>query len=222
MGKVGLLLCLVVLAALALAWEVQSSQLYINGNLASSGIIERNGVAYVPLRDVATAFKLSVQKTSRGYELSDAGGANQVQGQAGKVGDMLFNGFVRFQVEKVSRVHTYTTQYDQSNREIDPIQGGNDLVIIACKIKNATQKTISPNLAEEDIVAVTDTDGHSYTVRRFSDFPPNHDMLPGAAIDYALIFEAPPSAKLQDLVYGITAIGVPGIEKKKFRISIGE
>ncbi len=217
--KIGPLLCLIVPAAIALAWQAQSSQLYINGNLASSGMIERNGVAYVPLKDVAATFKLSIQKTPRGYELSESGGANQVEGQTGKIGDMLFNGFVRFQVVKVAHTHTYICQFDPSKREIDPIPADDDLLVIVCKLKNGTQKTITPDLADEGIVAVTDAEGHSYAVRRFGDFPSNRDMLPGAAIDYALVFNVPPSFKPQDLVYGNTGISPAG-DKKRFRISL--
>src|SRR5947209_2264248 len=91
------------MAALAMAWYAQASRLFVNGTLVSSGMIERDGVAYVPLKDVAATFHLSVNRTSRGYELSDSGGANQVSGVTGKVGDMLFNGYVRFQVLKVVR-----------------------------------------------------------------------------------------------------------------------
>ena len=63
------------MAATAIAWNRQSSNLYISGNLASSGVFMHNGVACVPIHDVATALKLTIQKTGRGIELADAGGA---------------------------------------------------------------------------------------------------------------------------------------------------
>jgi len=97
-------------SCITLAWYAQSTKLYLNGNAISSGILERDGTAYVPLKDVATAFHLSVSKTAHGYELADSGGANQVEGVTGKIGDVLFNGYVRFQVLKVVRVKSWPRQ----------------------------------------------------------------------------------------------------------------
>ncbi|MFI5385067.1 MAG: hypothetical protein ACHQ50_03010 [Fimbriimonadales bacterium] len=223
MKKIVLLPILALSAAIAFGLYLQASSLYINGNLASSGMIERNGVAYVPLKDVATAFKLSVQKTARGYELSDSGGANQVEGIRGKVGDMLFNGYVRFQVVKVYNAgKSYKRVFSQDNSVINPIPDSNDLIVVVCKLKNAIQKPLGPYFAGGDTTALTDTDGHSYPPRRFSDAPPAGDMLPGSTADFALVFDIPPGTKLQDLVYEPQAFGIPSTVKKKFRISLGE
>ena len=176
----------------------------------------------MPLKDVATALNLSMQKTGRGYELTESGGANQVEGITGKVGDVLYNGFVRFQVLKVTRTKSYTKKFTGTGDEATPIQPNNELAIVLCRMKNATQKTGTASITGGLTDALTDTEGHSYEPRRTSDIPPNQELLPGAAIDFALIFDVPPSAKLQDLVYEAQLIGLVGPEKKKFRVAVGD
>src|SRR5438046_353446 len=103
MRRLLIALAVVSITAAAVAWRIQASRLYVNGELASTGVIERNGISYAPIKDSAAALKLSVQRTSRGIELANQGGANQAEGITGKVGDMLFNGYARFQVVKVIR-----------------------------------------------------------------------------------------------------------------------
>lgn len=220
MRKVAYTIGLLVIGGAAVAVFRQASQLFINGDLASSGVIERNGISYVPVKDVAAALHMSTTKTSRGIELVAAGGANQIEGITGKIGDVLFNGYVRFQVLKVLRQPTYTRQFSPDTGPVMPIGAGNDLVIVVCRMKNATQKASTPGLVGGLANALTDTEGHSYEPRRTSDLPVAQDLLPGAAVDFALIFEVPPRAKLQDLVYEANL--VYGSEKKKFRVSLGD
>lgn len=213
----------VLLAVLAAAWALQSTKLYVNGNLASSSVIERNGVAYVPVKDVAAAMKMSVQKTSRGLELSDSGGAGMIGGVNGKVGDTLWNGFGRFQVVKVIRDKKYTNQFSGDKQEITPYPEGMDLVVLVCRIKNGTKSTVTCGLPAGNNTALTDTDEHSFGPRTgLSIDCPNRgvQLLPGAAVDFALTFDVPESAKLKDLVYELAFYGVPGADAKKFRVSL--
>ena len=109
-------------AAVSFAWAAVL-QLYINGNLASSGVIMHDGSEYVPVRDVASALKLTITKTSRGIELADAGGANQVSGITGKVGDVLWNGYIRFQIVKVIRTRELHAQFTGDDKVITLIRG---------------------------------------------------------------------------------------------------
>jgi hypothetical protein len=212
-----------VACAAGAVWYYQASQLYINGELASSGVVTNNGVAYVPVKDVAAALKLTVQKTARGYELSDAGGASQVNGVTGKIGDVLWNGFGRFQVVKVIRGKTYTNQFSGDSQQVTPNPEGDDLVVVVCRVKNGTKVTVTCGLPGGDAVALTDTDGHSYGPRTGMsiDCPSRgQDLLPGSAVDFALTFDVPPSAVLKDLVYELNFSAVNGAEKKKFRVSL--
>ena len=45
------------------------------------------------------------------------------------------------------------------------------------------------------------------------------DVLPGAAVDFALTFDVPENEQIQDLVYQL-AFYMAGPEKKKFRVSL--
>lgn len=222
MKRLTLALALAVLAAIAVAWRLQASRLYVNGELASTGVIERNGISYAPIKDIAASLKLSVQKTSRGIELSAEGGANQAGGLTGKIGDMLFNGIARFQVVKVIRGKEYTNQFDGSHQKITPYPEGMDLVVIVCRVKNGTQKTVTCGLPAGGETGLTDTQDHSFGPRTgLSIDCPNRgvDLLPGAAVDFALTFDVPESAELGDLVYQVAFYG-PDAGKKKFRVSL--
>jgi len=48
------------------------------------------------------------------------------------------------------------------------------------------------------------------------------DLLPGAEFGFALTFEVPSAAVIQDLVYQLTegGSGTNGSEKRKFRVSV--
>jgi hypothetical protein len=222
MQRIALSIVCFAAGAASVALIAEGSSLFINGSLASTGVIERGGVAYVPIRDVASALKLNALKTSRGYELTAAGGANQIAGLEGKVGDMLFNGYARFQVVKVIRAKEYTNQFSGDSQKITPYPEGNDLVVVICRIKNGTSKTVSAGLPGGDDVALTDTNEHSYGPRNgvTIDVPSRgQQLLPGAAVDFALTFDVPPSAVLKDLVYQVNFFdNFAG--KKKFRVSL--
>ncbi len=148
-------------AAVSFAWARLSSNLYINGNLASSGVIMHDGSEYVPVRDVASALKLTITKTSRGIELADAGGANQVSGITGKVGDVLWNGYIRFQIVKVIRTKSYTRQFTGDDKVITPDQG-HDLFVAVCKVSNGLKNSVTVMYPGSD-TALTDDQGQSYS-----------------------------------------------------------
>src|SRR5262249_4121540 len=147
--------------------------LYINGSLASSSVIDVNGVPYVPLKDVAKATGMTLSKTGRGYEMSPAGGAGMVHGLEGKVGDELFNGFHRFKVLEVIRGKKYTNRFSGDKQEITPCPEANDLVVIVCRVKNGTQKKITFALPAGELTGLTDMDEHSFAPRNgvSSDIP---------------------------------------------------
>lgn len=218
-----LILIAVLAGAIAIALASQSAKLYLNGSVASSGVIERNGIAYVPIKDVATAFKLNLKKTARGYELTDTGGANAIGGISGKVGDVLWNGFGRFQVIEVIRTQKYTNRYSGDNQEVTPFPENYDLIIVTCRIKNGMKETVTCGLPSGINTAITDTKERSYGPRTglSIDCPSRgQSLLPGAAVDFALTFDVPKDAVLKDLVYELQFFGVPGVEEKKFRVKL--
>lgn len=224
MKNLVLALGLVVTIGAAGAWIRQNSNLYVNGSLASSGVFMHNGVACVPVRDIATALHLTVVQTGRGLELSASGGANQVTGATGKVGDVLWNGYVRFQAVKLIRGKTYTNQFTGDNQVVTPAAPNDDLVVLVCRIKNGLTKTITVEYPG-DLTAVTDTDGHSFQCRTglSADIPSRgFNLLPGAAYDFALTFDVPSNATLGDFIYqtSLAGQGTNGSDGKKFRISL--
>ena len=81
-------------------WALQtSSKLFVEGQLASSDVRVINGTRYVPLKDVAAALHLHiVPEQGGGINLTHEGGANQVEGLHGVVGDAkeIFTGKWRF------------------------------------------------------------------------------------------------------------------------------
>jgi len=211
-------------ASFAAAWIHQSSNFYIGGNLASSDVIMHNGSAYVPVKDVAAALKMTVQKTGRGLELTSTGGANQASGVNGKVGDVLWNGYIRLQVVQVIRSKEYTNQFSNDNQKVMPTAANNDLVVIVCKMKNGLNNGITVEYPGAE-TALADTDGQSYSPRlgMTADIPGRGvDLLPGAAFSFALTFDVPSKAVLGDLVYqpSLAGSGTNGSDKKKFRISV--
>jgi len=224
MKRIPLCLALGLAAVAATAWVRQSSNLYISGELASSNVFLHNGVACVPIKDVAAALKLTLQKTGRGLELSDAGGATQATGISGKVGDVLWNGYVRFQIIKVVRGKQYTNQFSGDNQKVTPDRDADDLVVAVCRVKNGLKNDVTLEYPGGE-TALTDTDGHSYSPRlgMSADISSRGvGLLPGAASDFALTFEVPSSATIDDLVYQVSLAGsgTNGSEKKKFRVSV--
>ena len=210
-----------VAAAAYAAAHFASSDLYVNGSLASSSVIDVKGVAYVPVKDVAKALNMTVTKTGRGIELNPAGGAGMVHGLEGKVGDDLFNGFHRFKVVEVIRGKTYTNRFSGDNQVVTPYPDGNDLVVIVCRVKNGTDKKITVGLPPAGLTGLTDMDEHSYAPRSggSADIPSRGvDLLPGAATDFALTFDVPANAVLKDLVLEVQDYN--GHRPKPFRVSL--
>ena len=208
------------LVVLAFAYFA-SSNLYVNGALASSKVIDVKGVAYVPVKDLAKALNMSVTKTGRGFEMGTAGGGNMVGGLVGKLNEELFNGFHRFKVTEVIRGKSYTNRFAGDHQAVTPYPEGNDLVVVVCRLKNGTEKPITLGLPAGGVTGLTDMDEHSYEPRSgmSADIPARGvDLLPGAACDFALTFDVPAGAVLKDLVYEPTDYN--GHKVKPFRISL--
>lgn len=73
-------------SAAVMGWAAGvETRLYVNGKVASTDVIMKDGRAYVPLKDVAEALGMVVVNKSDGFALTPAGGAGQVGGLNGKV-----------------------------------------------------------------------------------------------------------------------------------------
>lgn len=210
----------VTLGGMGVALAQQSLQIYVQGKATSVPVRVINGVTYVPLSDIARAYGDQVVKRPDGLALVPAGGANQVGGREGKIGEDLFTGQFKFQVREMQIMDTYDTRFESRKHTIKP--GDNEtLVILNCRIKNGTtQDQELAFAASQDYgirkIALTDNDEHSYKpfnfeggtnygfdVRADETAPIGAHILPGAALDFALIFNVPKGTKPKDLVFGM-------------------
>src|ERR1700738_4923601 len=87
---------------------LSQGRLIISGKEVSTDFVSQSGRTYVPVADVAKALNLDVQKISGGFELKPAGGANQVEGLNGKLGDQLSCGAFLFKVTDALETQEYT------------------------------------------------------------------------------------------------------------------
>jgi len=185
---------------------------------------------YIPLADVARMVGGAAVKSGGGYTIqgaggdaatgdaatpgdtpAPAGGANEVRGLRGKVGQVLFTGLWRFQVVRVDRTSSYTTKYQPDTETILPRGGSEELVAITCLLKNAQTVTksaiLSPSYPHN--TALTDDQGQSYPPLRFDkrEFDGGGSngprMLPGSSQTFAVLFSVPKGTALKDLVFSL-------------------
>lgn len=219
MRKIGLVLGLAGVAAIGSTLLVQ--QVRIDGKVATSDVITRNGKTYVPISDVAKALGMTVVKNGSGWDLVRAGGANMVQGLRGKIGEELFNGKYRFTVKEVVRTSLYKPRYANLGFDLYPVSDSNEVVAVICKLKNGTKEAVTFELTQGKNTGLTDEKEQSYgnymgaSVDMVSRAP---RVLPGAAVEFALTFEVPKTAVLKDLVFSVNDLTVK--ETPDFRVSL--
>jgi hypothetical protein len=171
------------------------------------------GKVYVPLADVAKLLNGRVAGSGGSYQIvtaggssqSAAGGANQINGTKGAVGDWLFDGRWRFRVNKVNLVPSYSFKYSSST-ETDNPSGTNDLLVVMdCTIKNGLQNSDEPILTAHGLAtqatAVTDDQGQSYAPVDFD--VRGGAIVPGGAKNFTVVFSVPKGTKLTSLIFSI-------------------
>ena len=192
--------------------------LTLNGKTASTTVRTVNGSAYVKIADIAKALGMVVVKHPGGYTLTRSGGANQVQAVTeGKTGDVLFDGYWRFQVRSVETPASYPTKFLEAanslhyNRETHAISAPPrfKLVVVHCRMTNG-QKTaqtfwIAPLPGERKINnALADTEGESYPPDCYDldgSTSQSKSLLPGAKTDFAMLFSVPESIQVRELIF---------------------
>jgi len=211
------------LAALALfaTPALAADTLVVNGKPASQDVRTIGGSAYVKLSDIAKALGMIVVKRPGGYELTKAGGANQVQGLLqGKVGDILFDGFWRFQVLSVETPESYkmltenepnALAFDRRTRLVHA-RPHTKLITIHCRMTNGQKSVqtfwLAPLPGERQINnSLTDTHGESYPPDCYDldgSTSQSKPLLPGAKTDFSILFSIPETVQreeLKDLVF---------------------
>jgi hypothetical protein len=223
------------LGAGAAALAQTGKTLIVNGQIASHDVRLIEGRPYVPVADVAKALGQTVVTRAGGYEITAAGGANQIQGLQGKIGDTLFDGKWRFQVLAVEPVDSYTlqnkvtTDYAVYHNLADLTDGvfkpkaGQQLMVARCRLKNGLKgENQALWWASSDThTALADDRGESYPPIAI-DAPEagpfqSKPLLPGAGIDLAALFAVPEGTQLKDLVFTLRTISEKG---KDVRVSL--
>jgi hypothetical protein len=202
------------LAAVALAQS--GVRLMFHGKTVSNDIHMINGKAYVPLTDMAKAMGGKVVKIDDGYSIQTdggdsvpAGGANEVNGLKGTLGQMLFTGKWRFEAVSVSRAPTYDSQYLPDHRTFEPSGENQELVMVKCRLKNAMTTTETAMLSpiHPHNIALADDQGQSYAPLGFDKNVDSTDegphMLPGSQTDFVVIFSVTKGTHLKDLVFSL-------------------
>lgn len=215
--------------------HAQGTTLVINDTVASERLQTKDGAVLVPITDVAKALGLVVVKTKTGYALVQPGGANAVGGLRGKIGQTLFDGKWRFTVQSMKEVPSYTletktaTDYgvtspvtDSDSKTFTPKEG-NYLLVFHCEVKNGQKTPQQLWWSQPDVhTAIADADGQSYppiitdiAAAAFQSKP----LLPGARLEFNLVFCLPTGMKLKDLVFTARTISEKGND---YRIALTE
>jgi hypothetical protein len=178
--------------------------------------------------------------TSKKKPPQTPGGANQVEGLNGKVGDMLFTGRWRFQVQSVQTVDSYTltvptseqdygkyatsAEFDSTTKTFKPREGLT-FVVVKALVKNAQTSTQQLGCYLGDPkTAIADTKGNSYP-------PIVYDMmskgawntkplLPGSGEELTVLFAVPKGTELKDLIFSL--YNWSDIKGKEVRVSLAK
>lgn len=192
--------------------------LTVNGRTASTTVRTVNGSAYVKVSDVAKALGMIVIKQPGGYTLTKAGGTNQVQAVTeGKIGDVLFDGYWRFQVRSIETPNSYPAKFLAAANSLHYDSGSHvvsaaprfKMVVVHCRMTNGQKAAqtfwIAPLPGERKINnALTDTDGESYPPDCYDldgSISQSKSLLPGAKTDFVILFSVPEATQIKELVF---------------------
>ncbi len=185
-----------------------------NGKIISTSVRVIDGVAYMPVADAAKAIGGAVTQSGSAYTIqaastTAAGGANQINGLTGDIGQTLFTGEWRFKALSVTIVRQFQTQYAPDARTDNPASANDELVIVNGIVKNA-QTSTAPiallNTLPMD-TTITDDSGQSYGAPidfdRIGDRYGPVSLVPGAAVKFNAVFDCPTGTKLQSLIFSL-------------------
>jgi len=200
---------LVFLASTCLGGQA-GKDLIINGQVASKALLTINGRAYVPVSDVAKALNLTVVNNGNSIELVPAGGANEVKGLRGKLGDQFQTTMWRFTPVSLNEMDTYTTKFNGDMETINPRSKGETLFVMNCRIKNGQNEVREMVFTQRKCgnTALADTQEHSYAPMAYdahNETGPygGPKMLPGSAAEFAVIFSVPKGTQPKDILFAI-------------------
>lgn len=223
-------------ACAAMALAAVSRTVYYHDKVLTQDAREVNGRVYVPLADVARALGGQVATRGGGYAIvtgggaspdadtsrTAAGGANEVRGATGKVGDWFFNGYWRFRVSRVEHTDAYKFQYDASGGSDKPSGANDELVVVYCTMKNGQKNSDEPILTVHGLAsqqtALTDDQGQSYPPVDFD--VRSGALVSGGAKNFAIVFSVPKGTNLKDLIFTVYSYGASS-KATNVRVSLG-
>lgn len=149
------------------------------------------------------------------------GGANQVQGLNGKIGDVLFDGHWRFQVLSVQPASTYTLAVPSSEQDYSKYhdvaeyaddthtftpKAGYTFFVVKCHVKNGQKRTEQiDGYLNDPKTALADDKENSYSPIAYDMYSKGawvtKELLPGSGEDLTLLFAVPPGTTPKDLVF---------------------
>ncbi|HET6382930.1 MAG TPA: hypothetical protein VFJ58_06015 [Armatimonadota bacterium] len=191
---------------------------YYHGAVMTRDSRQIEGRTYVPLADVVRALGGRIAAHADGLEIvtasepaaatqpgAVAGGANEVRGTTGNVGDWFFDGLWRFRVSRMERTDEYHYRYSPTADSDKPAGANDELVVFDCTIKNGHKETEEPILTSHGLgtqsTALTDDQGQSYPPLGFD--VRGGALIPGASKNFAVTFSVPKGATLKDLVFSL-------------------
>lgn len=163
------------------------------------------------------------KNTTKKQPVQPAGGANQVEGLHGKVGQMLFTGRWRFQVQEFQTSDSYTLKvptseqdyakyhdvadYDSATHTFKPKEGY-AFVAVKALVKNAQTSTQQLGCYLGDPkTAVTDNKANSYPPIAYDMLSKGawvtKPLLPGSGEELTVLFAVPKGTELKDLVFSL-------------------
>ena len=210
------------LATAAGALGQAALRLIVAGKTTSTDIRIIDGRPYIPLSDMAKAMNGTLVKNKGGYEITlgsvdtttptpkvVAGGANEVRGTQGNIGQVLFTGKWRFSVLSVDHAASYDSQFLPDKRTFTPSGDTEELVMVRCRMKNGQNETKEAMLSpiHPHHTALTDNQAQSYAPvdydKRGGHTDEGPTMLPGSQTEFVIVFSVPKGTVLKDLVFSI-------------------
>jgi len=177
------------------------AEIYVNGKKTNIEMIDQGGVIYAPIKSLSKALSVSYAEDSAGnIKLSTgmAGGANQIKGVEGTMGETLFNGITRFTV----------TGFDVV--EVDPFGSkplsNGKFALVSVEVRNGSKKARYYGYGGHKMTLIDDK-GQIFT----SDAMKQNDnwiygvgiteLVPGGFLKGKYVFEIPTSSTPQRIVF---------------------
>lgn len=173
------------------AWAQIPKALYINGQVASTNVIEKDRRAYVPLVDIAKALDMGLSTRPGGYDMvTKAAPPAPPATVSGKIGEAVSNGQLTLTVIEIVRRETYAKRYIQSDVTAER---GHEIVAVVCRLRNDTGREAHVDLSGGSGTALGDSTGRSYPQRvGLPDAAfPAVKLVPQTAVEFAILFEMP-------------------------------